>query len=351
MMKIAIIGAGHGAYSLSADLTLAGHEVRLCELPDFKENLAPILERGGIELSGISRQGFAKISKVTTDMGEAVKDAKLIMVSTIANAHKTVAELCAPHLEDGQTMVLFPGTAGSLEVNRILKDKGVQKDIMIAEGDTFPYACRRVMGQAKTEITIVSKVHVAAFPAKNTDKVISILKETSDMYFPGKNALEIGFGNPNPMGHVAGTLLNTGYIEASAGKFQLWKQGMSPSVLRGIEAVYKERDAIFNKLGYTIRFTYELHRKLIDTPGLQAAWGPTDMKFRYLTEDVPNGLVGLASIGDMIGTPTPIIKAFITIASMINETDYWKEGRTVEKLGIAGMTADQLNKFLDEGKK
>ena len=54
-MKIAIIGAGHGAYSLSADLTLAGHEVRICELPDFKDNLAPNMSGGQQQRTAIAR--------------------------------------------------------------------------------------------------------------------------------------------------------------------------------------------------------------------------------------------------------------------------------------------------------
>jgi hypothetical protein len=53
----------------------------------------------------------------------------------------------------------------------------------------------------------------------------------------------------------------------------------------------------------------------------------------------------------MIGVPTPFTDALITMANVINQTDYLlvPEARTVEKLGIAGMTVEELNKFLIEG--
>ena len=355
-MKLAVIGAGHGGYTIAASSTLRGHEVCLYEMPSFKHNLDPILERGGIELSGADKEGFAKIENITTDIGKAIRGVKVIMVCTNSNAHKTIAELCAPYLEDGQIIILLPGNLGSLEFAKILKEKGIkihEKDIKIAETPTLPYACRRVIGQARTKINLpTTELAVSAFPAKDTHKVIDdleSLKGILDLY-PGRNVIEVGLSNPNITGHVAGTILNTGYIEASKGNFKLWKQGMSPSVLRGIQAVFKEKDAIFKKLGgYKDYYPFEALEEVLASPTFIESWGPPDMKFRYITEDTPNGMVSLASLGDMIGVPTPVIKSFITIASMINETDYWKEGRTVERLGISGLSVEELNRFLENG--
>jgi opine dehydrogenase len=63
---------------------------------------------------------------------------------------------------------------------------------------------------------------------------------------------------------------------------------------------------------------------------------------RYITEDVPCSLVPIASVGEMFRVPTPTINSVIHLASAIQQCDYWKEGRTVERLGIAGMTLKQL---------
>jgi hypothetical protein len=34
----------------------------------------------------------------------------------------------------------------------------------------------------------------------------------------------------------------------------------------------------------------------------------------------------------------------------MNQVDYWKEGRTVEKLGISGLNVNELREFVTEGK-
>ena len=56
------------------------------------------------------------------------------------------------------------------------------------------------------------------------------------------------------------------------------------------------------------------------------------------------------SLGKMLNIPTPVTNSFVILASVINETDYMKEGKTVENLRISGLTAEQLNNYLAEGK-
>jgi opine dehydrogenase len=75
----------------------------------------------------------------------------------------------------------------------------------------------------------------------------------------------------------------------------------------------------------------------------------TSTKQRFISEDIPYGMVTIALLADMVGVETPFMDAVINISCVINESDYWKEGRTLEKLGIAGLSLYELRKFLDEG--
>jgi opine dehydrogenase len=43
--------------------------------------------------------------------------------------------------------------------------------------------------------------------------------------------------------------------------------------------------------------------------------------------------------------------AMIAIANAVNETDYYQEGRTVERLGLAGMSIEEMNRYLETGIK
>ena len=63
------------------------------------------------------------------------------------------------------------------------------------------------------------------------------------------------------------------------------------------------------------------------------AKGPTKVDSRYISEDVPQGLVMLEALGEALDVPTPIATALIEIASAALGRDLRAEGRTLEKLG------------------
>ena len=58
----------------------------------------------------------------------------------------------------------------------------------------------------------------------------------------------------------------------------------------------------------------------------------------------------MSSIGKEIGIKTPTIDAVIHLASVMHGKDYWKVGRTAEKLGIQGMTVEEIIELV-EGKR
>jgi opine dehydrogenase len=124
-VKICVIGAGNGGQALTKYLALKGYDVSLYNRSE--KRIAPILKTRKIKLEG-EVNATTQISFATTDISEAIKGRKLLMVVVPANAHREVAEKLASLLEDGQIIVLNPGrTAGALEFANVLKEKGVQK--------------------------------------------------------------------------------------------------------------------------------------------------------------------------------------------------------------------------------
>ena len=144
-------------------------------------------------------------------------------------------------------------------------------------------------------------------------------------------------------------------LESSKEAFCLNRDGMTPSVWRIFSQVDAERMAILKKLGLNSISYMEVLSKIL--PISYDEWVPSNpqrvlsVKSRYIEEDVPMGMVLLSSIGHMIGVNTPTIDSIIHLSSVINEVDYYKQGRTVEKLGISGMNVEALNSFLDKGQK
>jgi opine dehydrogenase len=355
---IAVIGAGNGGSALAADMTLAGHRCRLFEFPDYAANITPIQESGGIKATGVARTGFARLEAATTDLAEAVSGADLVMVTTVALAHERLARELAPLLADGQVVVLWPGSGGTLAFRHVWDQIGFDRRVYLAEAVTFPYCCRRLEGPGTVNIHRVDgpKMLLAALPATDTPAVLAALEGTyAHVVKPAASVLEPALYNPNIIVHPVGALLNMGRIEHTSGEFYMYKEGLTPSVKKVVYAMDAERIALFHALGYR-PYTYDqvFHDSFNQTFEQFAATsskGPFSMQDRYVTEDIPMGTTLTASLGRAAGVPTPTYDSMIHIASVVNGTDYYAIGRNLENLGLVDLSLDRLEKYLQRGQK
>ena len=141
-MKITVIGAGNGGQAMAAHLSLLGHEVTLYTRSEVKAKI--LRAKGGIRLEGCLN-GTGHVAVYTSDLAAALRDAKIIMVATVANAHREMAIRMAPHLQQGQIVVLNPGrTGGAFEFRRALDECRFRRRICLVEAQTLVYACRLV---------------------------------------------------------------------------------------------------------------------------------------------------------------------------------------------------------------
>jgi opine dehydrogenase len=111
---IAVLGGGATARGHAACAAHQGREVRLYELPEFFDGLGCIKDKKEIRLSGLQqslygfkREGLAKLSVVTDDIKEAVRDAGIIIMSFPAVGNKTFLEKLIPNLEDGMVIHFY----------------------------------------------------------------------------------------------------------------------------------------------------------------------------------------------------------------------------------------------------
>jgi opine dehydrogenase len=352
--RVAVIGAGNGGHAMAAHLALKGYPVRFYEMPRFADNIRPAQERGGIELTGVMGEGFARPELITTDIAQAINGVSHIFVVTQAVGHMEVAGLCAPHLEENQTIVIFPGSAGSLQFAKTFGDMGVSSKIYLAETVTLPYACR-LQGPAHINIHHGSAAQevIAALPAKDNKAVIEAIRPAYPSLTATTHVLEIALYNPNILLHPIGVIFNLGRIEYSKGEFWMYKEGFTPSVKKLLYSLESEKMALLRALGldpvpFEEYYEYRYRKKWADFATVSSK-GPFSAKTRYITEDIPIGMVLWASLGEMLGVPTPTARSLIHLSSVIHDTDYWHEGRTMERLGLAGMTIEELTRYLLEG--
>ncbi len=357
--RFTVLGAGHGGKAMAAHLALQGFPVTLWNRT--LDNILVIALRGGIEVESQDEgpRGFGRLAQVTSDMKEAVQGADVLMVVVPSTAHADIAAAAAPHLRDGQIVVLNPGrTGGALEFRRVLRESDCQADVTIAETETLLYASRSD-GPAQVRIfRIKEAVPLAALPATRTASVLAALASAYPQFIDGTSVLHTGLNNMGAIFHPALALLNAGRIESTSGEFQFYIDGVTPSVARVLEVLDRERVTVAAAVGIRARTAMEwlkmaynatgttLYEAIHNQPGYYGITAPPTLWHRYITEDVPMSLVPIAALGRRYGVAVSGIDSIIRLACVVHQTDYWRRGRTLDKLGIEQLSVDELNQLV-----
>jgi len=261
------------------------------------------------------------------------------MVTTPAQYHPIVARAMAPHLENGQAVVLNPGrTFGTFAFSKVLAECGCKADILLGETDTFTFTCR-CPELRKCEIyKIKDVVRLAAHDNAYAERLLSILHEVFEMYSLSESVLYTGFSNIGMIFHPMPILMNITRVEAKE-KYKYYMQCISPLVAGILEKMDLERVAVANAFGVAVPSARQwlaecygsrgnsLYEQIQNTEAYQTVLAPTDMYTRYVFEDVPTGCVPISCAGKVAGVNTEIIDSLISWASILYNRDFRAEGR------------------------
>ena len=354
-----VAGAGNGGLAMAGHLGYMGFQVQLYNRTD--EHLNAVRWYGGIDLEG-AVEGFGPVHKATSSIRTALDGADVIMIVTPSTAHLPLAEIMAPFLKDGQIVVLNPGrTGGALEFKEALRRSGTDQRPVVVEAQTFVYASRMINRHRGHIFRVKNGVPVSALPSHMTPDALGVLNQAFPQFSAGSNVLATSLENIGAIFHPALTLLNAGWIESTQGNFEYYIQGVSPGVAKVLQRVDDERMALAQALGVRTVSAREWLYLSYDSPGnslceaIKATSGyagikaPSTIQHRYVWEDVPMSLVPMASIGRMLKVPTPAIDLVIDLAQMMSDQDYRSNGRTVQSLGIEGMSVEQIHRLVTDG--
>jgi opine dehydrogenase len=303
------------------------------------------------------------LEMVTADISEALAGAEMVMVVVPSSAHADIARVVSPYLINGQIVVLHPGrTCGAIEFAAVLRHHGCHADVTISEAETFIYASRSD-GPAQARIFRVKEaVPLAALPATRTQRVLEAIHPAYPQFIDGINVLHTGLNNMGAIFHPTLTILNSGWIEATHGDFQFYIDGVTPSVARMLEVMDRERVTVASALGIRARTAMEwlqlayntvgenLYEAIHNQPGYFGIKAPSTLNHRYIFEDVPMSLVPIASLGERYGVSVRGIESLVRIGCILHRTDYWRRGRTVEKLGLGDWSVSELTRYVNEGR-
>ena len=159
--------------------------------------------------------------------------------------------------------------------------------------------------------------------------------------------------------------MNMGFVESErSGGWFFYTDGYTQGVGEIGEQLDKERlsivrayrlpeisvvEALLRYYGHQGMNGGNLYKLFRDSPIHHPAPGPKTTDNRMITEDVPYGLVPLTCFAKLAGVSTPTMDAVITMASVLNKTDYRMTSRTTKSLGFEGKTPDEIQQYVDTG--
>ena len=356
-MKIAVLGGGHGCYAAAADLSEAGHEVRLWRRDAAA--LAPVVEAGTIGLIDANGSRDVGIAMATADIGAALAGAELIVVPSPAIAQEDIARAMAPHLRSGQVVFLPPGTFGSFVMARIVRTAGSKAEVAWAETGTLPYLARKA-GPREVRVTIRAvRLPTGVYPARRADEALAVIARAYPSVHGCGDALSGALMNAGPIIHPPLMVMNAAPLQ----HFERWDihaEGTQPAVRAVTDRLDQERIAVREALGYAAphypladhytsdRWMYgDAHKRLVDSGDWREH---IDLHtHRYVTEDTELGLAFLASVGRWCGVDAPIAHGLLAVTGGFLGRDLRTGPRTLEALGLAGLDRAALQQRLHDG--
>ncbi|SFP97034.1 opine dehydrogenase [Oscillibacter sp. PC13] len=349
--KFAVIGAGASGTLMSIILKTKGYSVNLMDKDTAKVETLKKLEV--LKATG-KTEAQAKPDLITADTAACINGANIIMVCTTTDAHGDVAHAIADTVQEDQIIILNPGHLGGvLNFRNALMEANCKVNPLICEASDMMFACRTMEIGHTFHSGVKAKIKLASIPAENAKKVADLLKDVFPCYVPASNVLETGLSGGSGMLHSIPCVMNINKIELQQ-PFDYYIEGLTPGVCKVIEAADKERIAVCTALGVTVEpllphlksvyglepdNLYDAIQSCVPYKGIKS---PMNTNHRFMQEDTLCDLVPTASIGKMLGVATPTIDMIIALESLLLGKDFAKEGRTVEKLGLAGKSKEEI---------
>lgn len=343
-MKVAILGAGNAGCTVAADLKTKGYEVALVKTSNsmHNQNFNYMVENNGkFTLLEGEEKTEAYIDVVTTDLS-VISEYDTVIIYIQTNYHEDLIKKASEYFVDGQTIIINPGYLSTAYVRKYARDK----DLTIVEATSSFIDCRIIEpGLSKVGFRNVRNP-IGVYPNERTEEFLK-KHEGFGFNFNAWSTVEVALHNPNLIVHTIGAIFSIPRIEKTNGDYCMYWEAFTPTVWEVLEKLDSEKMDVLEKLGLD-RIPYVDACKFRNTldedvdgkeiffwyAGMPTrAKGPTQVDHRYITEDVPQGLVMLETLGRQLDVKTPICTSLIEIATAALHRDFRAEGRSVERLG------------------
>ncbi|MDR6101861.1 opine dehydrogenase [Agrobacterium larrymoorei] len=327
-MKVGIVGAGAVAMGYAALLLTNGHLPCIWS-PSGSRSVA-LREGSPLKVTGVIEGEFYPEA---CDTVEELAEHQVIVLALPAYGHRSVLDRLLPYLKPHHIVIISAHLSfAALYLSKKLAERAIE--IPIAVWNTTVLTSK---AQAPTEIkvgAIRSRIDLATVP----DTYVAQAYETcvalfGDRFVVSDDILTATLSNTNPEIHLGIVLCNLTRVELR----EVWGQRshITPLVGGFIEALDRERLSIATAFGRNVRAIADHYTISFGVSGDSIAeiaanlakrgkdpLGPTDIRTRYVFEDVPYGLVPTVALAKLAGVDVPLHRSGVDILGACYGRDF-----------------------------
>lgn len=361
--RVTILGSGVEGRVLAAVFLAEGAtEVNLFSV--YADELAA-LESGSITLRGAGPVGTFRVGGdspsivVTSVLDRSVAEADLIVVTGPVLKQRTYGLVLAPHLRDGQTILVMPGrTLAVLELHQAIRAGGSAADVRLIEAVDMPFDIVEETGQL--HLTRGRATRAGVYPSGATSALDSLRTYLPDLDGVGSildSSLSDGSGavevptliiqGSAAAGDGAGSPPGTTLVSPDS-----FRDLLGPTQERLLAGLWEERVNVAAGVG--IRNLPELDQVIDEVAGstendqIRLVPGPEEAR-RVLRDAVLGSLAPLTSIAKMCGVAVPLTDALIDVSESVLGRGLRSSGRTIGATALAGLDPSRIRNRVSEG--
>jgi hypothetical protein len=365
--SVTICGGGNAAHALAvvASQNFGGAIDWLVGAEEKAELLRQGLADGGVRSTGVITASAARVRRVTADPAEVIPEADVVIIAVPAFAHASVLRRIRPYVTESTVIGCIP-TRGGFEFEATQNAAAPRSGRPTFFGlQTLPWSTRvTTLGRGVHIGAVKSEVVLAALPASRAPAIAAGVSEIlGTRVLTTPSFLGLTVGNPGQIIHPGLMYAHFHswqgeeyeqdsvprlYAEASDEMGALVER-LSDDAIATAQALEVKSDGMFQQQAVLpihdwLRTAYGNVTADMSSVGscfrtgpIQARRAPMievrpgkfmpDFQYRYLSEDVPFGLVATRALAELADVETPTIDEVIRWAqSVLHKTYLVDEG-------------------------
>lgn len=358
MTTIAVLGAGAGGAAATVELMQNGHKIRLWNRS--AATLQPFQDGAGVGYAGVLGEGRVEPELVSDNLQAVLDNADGILVCLPTLAHESLAATLAKLGSSSLPVVLNPGhTGGAMEFHQSYRERGVTPP-PIAEFSTLTYVARKLSADTVTVTGAAKQVRVAGMAGSTA--AVQLAQSLFSSAVSNEDVIATSLSNVNLVLHPPGCVLGAAWVEATGGDFTFYVDGMTDGVGQVMQQLDNERRRVAYAFGHSLPPLAEEMFAIGTVDGLDAETSltekirsgtanrrikaPDSLAHRYYMEDFWYGLTPFIALAEAAGEVVPVATSLMTMVAALQGKLDSPVGRTSERMGIQGLTKQQIIDFV-----